>query len=38
MSKYTIQELWKIVLEYPLIVAEKEHKEKLKKSKEEEGK
>lgn len=38
MSKYTIQELWKIVLEHPLIEAEKEHKERLKKDKEKEGK
>ena len=34
MNKYTIQELWKIVLEHPLIEAEKEHKEELKKIKE----
>lgn len=38
MSKYTIQELWKIVLEQLLIEAEKEYKEELKKSKEKGGK
>lgn len=32
-EKPTIQELWKIILEQPLIEAEKRHKEKLKKQK-----